>query len=338
MRKFLVFVILCLCAICGLHINNLYMIVSKHQQNIEVKDDEYYEQMRYVPEPAEEAEIAYDVYLNNRLDTTYEFYADAVDYAKIIPNTSIYERHTGLWVWDNFPPYELNINNVRIMYSSFIQAREDADQQEDAFISFRTSSSSTVWQKGYINKGAHMIDVALIRQLPELARGCEVTSLAMLLNYKGVEIDKMILAEEVERHENNPYKGFVGDMYQFSKPGYGVYNAPIFDLAHKYLPETAMNMTYCNFDDLYYLIDNDNPVWVIINATYAPLPGSRFVIQPTDEGNILITYSEHSVLVTGYDERYIYFNDPLGQVSKAEKTKFIEAWEQMGRQAVTTSR
>ena len=338
MRKFLVGVIICLCIICGIYVNNLYIIVAQHQQSMSSKDEEYYEQIRYVSEVSDEVEIAYDVFMNNKLDTTYEFYSDAVDYAKGIPNTSIYERHTGLWVWDNFPPYELNVNNVRIMYSSFAQAKEDAAEHDDAYISFRTSSSSIIWEKDYENKGAHMIDVAHIRQMPELARGCEVTSLAMLLNFKGVEIDKMILAEEVERHENNPYKGFVGDIYSFAKPGYAVYNGPIFDLLHKYLPETAMNMTYCDFEDLYYLIDSDNPIWVITNSSYAPLPGSRFVIQPTDEGNILITYSEHSVLVTGYDERYIYFNDPLGYISKAEKTKFIEAWEQMGRQAVTTSK
>jgi len=338
MRKFLVFVIICLCAICGLYVNNLYVIVANYQQNMVSKDEQYYEQIRKEPEPPEEVEITYDVYLNNRLDSTYEFYAEAVDYAKSFPNTSIYERHTGQWVWDNFPPYELNINNVRVMYSSFAQAKEDALEHDGAFISFRSSASSKIWEKEYKNKGGHKMDVPVIMQLPELARGCEVTSLAMLLNYKGVEIDKMTLAEEIEYHENNPYKGFVGDIYNFSKPGYGVYNGPIFDLLHKYMPETAMNMTYCDFEDLYYLIDNDNPVWVITNSSYGPLKGSSFVMQATDEGNMLITYSEHSVLITGYDEKYIYFNDPLGQADKADKAKFIEAWEQMGRQAVTTSR
>jgi len=338
MRKFLVGVIICLCVICGLYVNNLYVIVTQYQNNMAIKDEEFYEQIRRTPPPKVEVEIAYDVYLNKKLDSTFEFYSDAVNYAKAITNTSIYERHTGLWVWDNFPPYELNIDNVRVMYSSFSQAKADAIEQDYASISFRTSASTVVWEKDYVNKGEHMIEVELIRQLPELPRGCEVTSLAMLLNFKGVEIDKLTLAEEVERHENNPYKGFVGDMYNYSKPGYGVYNRPIFDLLHKYLPETAMNMTYCDFEDLYYLIDNDNPVWVIINVSYAALPGSRFVIQPTDEGDILITYSEHSVLITGYDEEYIYFSDPLGQASKAVKTKFIEAWEQMGRQAVTTAK
>lgn len=66
-------------------------------------------------------------------------------------------------------------------------------------------------------KEAAMIeDVPFIKQLPELPRGCEVTSLAMLLQYKGVQVDKMQLASEIHRvpfEQNglrgNPYEGFV---------------------------------------------------------------------------------------------------------------------------------
>jgi len=192
------------------------------------------------------------------------------------------------------------------------------------------------------------IKAPAISQFPELDRGCEVTSLAMLLQSAGVHIDKLTLAKEIKKNPSqrtikngeiyygDPNEGFVGNIYSYQKYGYGVYNKPIFELGNKYLPGRLINLTGHSFEDLKIYLSDDRPIWVIINTKYKKLPPSYFQTWNTENGKIHITYKEHSVLLTGYDQKYIYFNDPLtGQKNKAPADSFMEAWVQMGSQAIT---
>ena len=189
------------------------------------------------------------------------------------------------------------------------------------------------------------LDVELIMQKPELPRGCEVTSLAMLLNYSGIDADKKILAEQVKRdptpyrnrkgkvHAGNPHYGFVGDMYSLENFGLGVYHGPIYKLARRYSSE-AVDLTGCEFDEIYKTLDSGYPVWIITNCKFKPLDDGEFQTWYTPEGPMSVTYNEHSVVVTGYDGDYIYVNDPLYGQTRHEREPFIEAWYQMGQQAV----
>lgn len=193
------------------------------------------------------------------------------------------------------------------------------------------------------------LDAPLVAQMPELPRGCEVTSLAMLLLDAGVSTNKMTLASQVRKdptpysksngqiYFGNPYSGFVGDMYTFSKPGLGVYHGPIAELAAKYLPNRVVDLTGGNFEEIYKYLNNGKPVWVINNVMFDTVPSQYWQTWNTPSGKISITYKEHSVLVTGYDSQYIYFNDPLS-VTKNRKvaiSAFKRGWQQMGRQAIS---
>ncbi|MGG0645727.1 C39 family peptidase [Bacillus mycoides] len=195
-----------------------------------------------------------------------------------------------------------------------------------------------------MKESAMITEVPFIRQLPELPRGCEVTSLTMLLQHKGVQVDKMQLASEIHRVpfkqnglHGNPYEGFVGNIYTKAEPGYGVYNQPIFNLVEKYIPEKVINLTGRDVQDLYKVISSGSPVWVIINTTFKPLAESSFETWNTSSGKVKITYYEHSVVVIGYDQNFVYVNDPLANNPRkaVPRAEFEKAWEQMGKQAIT---
>ncbi|MES5953316.1 C39 family peptidase [Bacillus fungorum] len=187
-------------------------------------------------------------------------------------------------------------------------------------------------------------NVPLIQQLPELDRGCEVTSLAMMLQYAGVSVDKMQLASEIKKVNflddgvrGNPNEGFVGNIYTFSESGYGVYHGPLFQLAKKYLPNKAVDLTGKSIEELYKSVKAGKPVVMITNATFAPLDEDEFTIWETNSGDVSITYNEHCVVLVGYDKEFVYIRDPLSDSLdvKVPRESFEKAWIQMGSQAIS---
>ncbi|MEB8716262.1 MULTISPECIES: C39 family peptidase [Bacillus cereus group] len=189
-----------------------------------------------------------------------------------------------------------------------------------------------------------LANVPLIQQLPELDRGCEVTSLAMMLQYAGVSVDKMTLANEIKKVDfiddgvrGNPNEGFVGNIYTFSESGYAVYHGPLFQLAEKYLPNKAVDLTGKNIEEIYKSIKAGKPVVMITNATFAPLDEAEFTTWETNSGDVSITYNEHCVVLIGYDQESVYIRDPLEDSLdvKVPRETFEQAWVQMGSQAIS---
>lgn len=187
-------------------------------------------------------------------------------------------------------------------------------------------------------------NVPFIQQLPELDRGCEVTSLAMILQYAGITVDKMKLANEIKKVDfmndgvrGNPNEGFVGNIYTFSESGYGVYHGPLFQLAKKYLPNKAVDLTGKSIEELYKSVKAGQPVVMITSATFAPLDEDEFTTWETNNGDVSITYNEHCVVLIGYDQESVYIRDPLKDSLdvKVPREKFEQAWVQMGSQAIS---
>ncbi len=276
---------------------------------------------------------------------------EAIDFGDLYKNSEIYikEKDKTEWLWDNIPKYHVyDGDKLKKKFKTYSDSVKLAKEYSNGKV-YDSKQSITVWSNIEIEKTI-LLSVPFIHQLPELLRGCEVTSLTMLLQYININVDKMTLAEQIEK-DMTPYRivdgviyfgdpsfGFLGSMTDKNKTGYGANHAPIYRLLQKYIKDRAIDITGSEFEDIYYFLNENAPVWVITNTDLKKLNSSEFYTWQTPSSKtITATNKEHSVLIVGYDEQYIYINDPLYSNAnrKVNKKDFIEAWEQMGHQAVT---
>lgn len=197
-------------------------------------------------------------------------------------------------------------------------------------------------------KPAAMLSAPMIKQYPELPRGCEITSLTMLLHFYGYDMDKTDLLPEMLWDETpirwdkngisywgHPNTGFVGDI-TLNSSGFGIYHAALFPLLEQYIP-TAIDLTERPFSDLEAQVSQGIPVVVWTTLHYRTPRADQWVEWDTPIGPIRTTHLEHAVLLVGYDEDYVYVNDPyIGKPGdKIDKQQFIKTWELMGKQALS---
>ncbi|WP_413301607.1 C39 family peptidase [Bacillus sp. 1P10SD] len=197
-------------------------------------------------------------------------------------------------------------------------------------------------------KNSAMLNVVLIKQNPELRYGCEVTSLAMVLNYAGVKTNKMDLYRSIKKDPDpivrstrgdilrwgNPHDGFVGDMTG-RRAGYAVFDKPMIALINQKLPGRAVNLTNQPFDKVLEHVAAGYPVVVWTTGDYR-LPdrwegwyhGKQYIKTPLDL---------HAVVLVGFDANYVYLNDPLSgrKQVRVGKTQFISSWKALQSRAVS---
>ncbi len=198
-------------------------------------------------------------------------------------------------------------------------------------------------------ESAYIGNIITIPQRPELPRGCEVTALSILLHYYMDDApDKMQLnAEMIELDDvyqvvdgmiefGNMHVGFAGSSSDTALPGLGVYIEPIQDLAETYMPGQIIPLTGADFEQILTYVSMEHPVLVIIPNRYQAVPDYSKEVWRTETGYMEVTYQEHSVVIMGYDDQYVYYSDPSkGIIDRKDKQNFREAWISMGSQAMS---
>lgn len=229
---------------------------------------------------------------------------------------------------------------------------------DEALLKIKNSGQGLIFERDRNGKRALIYHEAVVpskvrwvapmfSQYPELVRGCEVTALSMFLSYYlGSNIDKMTLSNQIRIDETpetkidgmisfgDMHKGFVGSITERTKPGLGVYVEPLYDLAKNYVAG-VYNLTGSSFEQVLSFVGNEGPVLVITPGHYNSVPTSLIQNWMTPSGYMEVTYKEHSVLIVGYDDQFVYFNDPNnGKLNKQTIEAFQAGWENQGSQAL----
>ncbi|SFB27226.1 Uncharacterized protein YvpB [Lentibacillus halodurans] len=185
------------------------------------------------------------------------------------------------------------------------------------------------------------------KQYPDLPTGCEATSLAMLLNWGGMQVSKYDVANALPKGDKvhkfgsewkgaNPNKAFVGDPYTDSDDGsFGVFEGPILKTIEAFMPGKGINLIGRPFDDLLKIIRAGKPVmaWTTLEQRQT-FYGKSWT---DEEGNVIDWYeNEHAVVLTGIDGDYMIAHDPhTGRAEYYECDLFERNWASMGGRAVT---
>lgn len=181
-----------------------------------------------------------------------------------------------------------------------------------------------------------------LSQYPELPNGCEITSLAAVLNYYGYPVAKTTLSDsylaKAPVGQADFYQEFVGDPRD--DDAYGCYSPVIVAAANSYLSSMGSGMVASSIngataDELYSYIDRGVPV--IVWATRY-LEAGHYSVTWYVDGQALTWYTpEHCLALVGYDADAgtVQLADPLeGTVVSYDMDLFERRYSELKNQAV----
>ena len=191
-----------------------------------------------------------------------------------------------------------------------------------------------------------LMDVPMENQFDPIAleNGCEVASLAMLLQYYDFETDKNKLADKLDYVpvytedglHGNPHDGFVGDITG-GENAMGVAVEPIEKVAKEVVGNKykVVASSTTSFEKLEEIILQEKPVWVITTIDFKIPTTDDFIYWDTSSGKVKVTPLCHAAVITGVDDTTVYVNDPFGEKNMAvPKNQFIAVYEAMGQQSL----
>ncbi len=183
-----------------------------------------------------------------------------------------------------------------------------------------------------------MLDVKNILQNPELPNGCEIVSLAIVLNHLGFEVDPVKLSDEYlpkgQYWYDSPYEKYIGDP---KGNGTGCYAKCLTETANKFLKDKGSNLVCCDVSgmslgELEAYVDKGIPViiWGTVFMDCDPKVSYSYWY-----GNEVVTWYSHShcLVMIGHSAYTYIFADPLCGITNYDRADVLKSYEQIFTQA-----
>ncbi|WP_235617235.1 C39 family peptidase [Lysinibacillus mangiferihumi] len=193
--------------------------------------------------------------------------------------------------------------------------------------------------------------VPVIMQKPELPQGCEITSLTAILNYYGMDVTKLEMADTYlpkqniytaggQRYGPNPAVAYAGNPRDKANGMY-VFAAPIVKAAEAVIADKQSNLRVTNMSgasqsDILELVEEGVPVvvWVTLDLSTPKTTGNKGWIYEGETLKRDAYINLHAVVLTGYSNKQVVVMDPLQGNVSYNVDEFFKSYQELNMQAV----
>lgn len=203
----------------------------------------------------------------------------------------------------------------------------------------------------HFSRDEQELDVPVVMQNPELPHGCEITSLTAVLNYYGVNVTKLEMADTYlpkqkistvggQRFGPNPHQAFAGDprdkangMYVFAAP---IVKAAEAAIADKQANLRVTNMSKASQEEILQLVREGVPVvtWVTLDLSKPNTKAAKGWIYKGETMPREAYMNLHAVVLTGHLGNKVVVMDPLKGYVTYNVDQFFKSYKELGEQAV----
>lgn len=203
----------------------------------------------------------------------------------------------------------------------------------------------------HFSRDEQELGVPVVMQNPELPHGCEITSLTAVLNYYGLDVTKLEMADHYlpkqtistvngQRFGPNPNQAFAGNprdkthgMYVFAAPIVKAAEAVIMD---KKADLRVTNRSGASQDEILQLVREGVPVvtWVTLDLSKPKDNSGKGWIYEGETVPHKAYMNLHAVVLTGHLGDKVVVMDPLKGFVTYNVDQFFKSYRELGKYAV----